>query len=418
MTRPGVPVAVGALALAAWGVASEWNLYPHPRITDVPVYEELGRRVAGGDVAYRDFDFEYPPLAAALLALPRLLPLSYSTGFSLLMSLALIVTALGVVATAHALGMSRRRQLAAGGAVALVPLLLGDFVQTRFDLAVAAPVAWALWAAVTLRWRSAWTLLAAAVALKLAPFVLVPLLVIWHAHHRGATDVLRRGVAAAGAVVATYLPFVVLAPAGVWRLFSYHLERPLQIESAGSAYLLGLDVLADIPVRVESSFGSQNLAGQGPAVVATIGTVVGVIAVAAVCIAFAVLLARPRNDGARLFVSAAATALTVALVTAKVLSPQFLLWLVPAVFLVSGRYGRFAFATAIGALLATQLYFPVRYWDLVALETGPIVLLVIRDTLLVVLTAAAWPRQSEETATLNGVIAVARPSEPASTTAP
>lgn len=418
MTRPGVPVAVGVLAVGVWAVASEWNLYPHARITDVPVYEELARRVAAGDIPYRDFDFEYPPVAVGLLALPRLVPLSYTSGFSLTMLIALVVTALGVVATARALGMSRGRQLAAGGAVALLPLLLGDFVQTRFDLAVAAPLAWTLWAAVTLRWRLAWTLLATAVALKLAPLVLVPLLVIWHLHHRRGASVARSGAAAAAAVAATYLPFVALAPAGVWRMFTYHLDRPLQIESTGSAYLLGLDVLADIPVRVQSSFGSQNLSGDGPAVVGAITTVLGLIAVVAICVGFAVFLGRRRSDGAQLFVTAAAATVTVAVVSAKVLSPQFLVWLVPAVFLVSGRYGRLAFAIAIGALVATQMYFPVRYWDLVALETGPIGLLVIRDTLLVLLAAAAWPRQPEETATLNASIAVASPSEPASTIAP
>ena len=76
------------------------------------------------------------------------------------------------------------------------------------------------------------------------------------------------------------------------------------------------------------------------------------------------------------------------------LSPQFLLWLVPAALLVTGRYGRSGRSRRRWAvLLATQLYFPVRYWDLVALETGPIALLVIRDTLLIVLLACAWPRR-------------------------
>ena len=120
--------------------------------------------------------------------------------------------------------------------------------------------------------------------------------------------------------------------------------------------------------------------------------------------------------GARLFVTGAATTLAVVVSAGKVLSPQFLLWLVPAALLVGGRYGRLALATTVGALVATQLYFPVRYWDLVALETGPIALLVIRNALLVILVASAWPRYAP--GTLNAAIDVARPSAPASTTAP
>ncbi len=419
MTRRGATGSVTAIAVIAWVIAANWDLYPHQHLTDLPVYDEVARRITDGAVPYRDFAFEYPPLAAVLMTVARLLPLPFSTTVSLLMLVALCATALGVAATAHALGMSRRRQLAAGGVVALLPLLLGDFVATRYDLAVAALLAWMLWAAVTLRWRTAWALLAAAVALKLAPIVLMPLLVIWHRKHRcGRVALGWAGLAGLG-VIATFLPFAALSPGGVWRMFSYHLDRPLQIESLGSAYMLGLHVLADIPLRVETTFGSQNLIGDGPAVLAAISIAFALIGVIAVCVTVAVLLRRaPDVAGAQLFVAGAAATLVVVVTAGKVLSPQFLLWIVPVALLVGGRYGRLAFATTVGALVATQLYFPVRYWDLVALETGPITLLVIRDTLLIVLVACAWPRQSYAPGTLNATIDVAKPSAPASTTAP
>jgi hypothetical protein len=262
-------------------------------------------------------------------------------------------------------------------------------------------------------------LLAAAVALKLAPIALVPLLVIWHRRYRGGRVALGGAGLAGLGVIATFLPFVALSPDGVWHMFSYHLERPLQIESLGSAYMLGLHALADIPLLVETTFGSQNLLGDGPAVIAAISTALALIGVIAVCVTVAVLLRQaPDIAGAQLFVTGAAATLVVVVVAGKVLSPQFLLWIVPAALLVGGRYGRLAFATTVGALVATQLYFPARYWDLVALETGPITLLVIRDTLLIVLVACAWPRQSYGPGTRNAAIGVASPSAPASTSAP
>jgi hypothetical protein len=391
--RRVLPAALVGVAIAAWAIADTWDPYPHQHLTDLPVYEDAARAITGGDVPYRDFAFEYPPLAAGLVTFARLLPISYGAAFSLMMLACLCAAVLGAVATARALGMGARRQAAVGGVIALVPFLLGDFLATRFDLALTALLAWTLWAAVSRRFTLAWALLACAVALKLVPIVLVPLLVVWHRRHRSARCTVTSASLAAAGVVAMFLPFVAVSPGGVWHMFEYHIDRPLQIESLGAGYLLGLHALADIGLRVDTTFGSQNVIGQGPDVIAAVSTALMLVGVAAVCATAIVLLRRiPRPDGAHLFVGACAATLAVTVVGGKVLSPQFLVWLLPATLLVTGRYGRGAFAVTVCAMIATQLYFPVRYWDLVGLETPAIALLVIRDALLVALVALAWPR--------------------------
>jgi hypothetical protein len=72
----------------------------------------------------------------------------------------------------------------------------------------------------------------------------------------------------------------------------------------------------------------------------------------------------------------------------KVLSPQFLIWLIPVVPLVAGRRGLIATLLLAAALVVTQLWFPYRYWELVlhfgALESW---LVLIRDLVLVALFA-------------------------------
>jgi hypothetical protein len=78
----------------------------------------------------------------------------------------------------------------------------------------------------------------------------------------------------------------------------------------------------------------------------------------------------------------------------KVLSPQFLIWLIPLVPLVRGRRGLLAGGLLAAALVLTQLWFPYRYWEL-ALEFDAAAswLVLLRDValvaLLVVLTVRA-----------------------------
>ena len=78
------------LAALAWIVASAWDPVHHQHLTDIPVYEDAAGRMADGQLPYRDFDFEYPPLAAVLQFAVRLC--WGASGFSLVMFLALVMT--------------------------------------------------------------------------------------------------------------------------------------------------------------------------------------------------------------------------------------------------------------------------------------------------------------------------------------
>lgn len=390
-----LPWMVALLAVVVWVIPLQTGFYSDGVLTDIPVYQGVYDQIADGGIPYRDFALEYPPLAAALFWLAGILPGGYATAFSALMLACLVATALAGVAIARALGFSRRRQAAVGIAVAAAPLLVGALVETRYDLALAAAMSWMLWAAVTRRDALMWTLLGAAVLIKVVPLALIPVLIIWRRRDIGLARSLGGCAWMLAGVAAVLLPFVIMAPSGTWDMAAYHLDRPLQIESTGSAYMLSLHALADIPLSVRSSFGSQGLSGDGPAIVAGLSTaaMLALVVVISWCLARGLHRARHPGD-ARLFVAAACSVIVALLATGKVLSPQFVLWLLPLGLLVGGRYGRAAFALTVAVLLATLAYFPHLYWDLVDLETWPIALLVLRDALLIALLAAAWPRPS------------------------
>jgi hypothetical protein len=102
---------------------------------------------------------------------------------------------------------------------------------------------------------------------------------------------------------------------------------------------------------------------------------------------------RPRDTETLVRACVAAVCLFVAF--GKVLSPQYMIWLIPLVPLVRGRRGLVAGAVFALALVLTQLWFPDRYWNLVYGFGGyESALVLVRDLVLLALLAVlAWPER-------------------------
>ena len=339
MTRRFPPsaeaLAAGGLFLACFGLVHRW-FWAHGQLVDWPTYRNYGDAILHhGRIPYRDFAVEYPP--GALPPFIAAAPFGdYAAAFAWLMA-ACGVALVFVVA---------RVRPAAAFFVALAPVLAGSLILSRFDLWPALLATAAIVALLAERHRLGWALLGAAVAAKLWPFVLVPLALVWS---------IRRGrgwsaLAGAAVVAAVFLPFVLLSPNGVWTSLRGQASRPLQIESLGASLFMTFGH----PV-VSSSHGSQNVDGHGG--VATAFAVLQVVVLVALWVAFA----RGPATGNR-FVRYCAAAVCAFIAFGKVLSPQFLLWLVPLVPLVRGRRGLAATVLLTLALVLTQVWFPQRYW--------------------------------------------------------
>jgi uncharacterized membrane protein len=388
--------AAAALFVLSWA-ALDTGFYARDRIVDTPVYERYGAAMADGEVPYRDFRPEYPPAALPTFALPALLRAelgleAFERVFAWLMA-ACGVAAVGLVAVAlHGLGASRARAGGALGLVALFPLALGSVVLSRYDLWPAALTAGALAAFVHGRDRLGAGALGLAVAAKLYPGVLAPLAAVWIWRRRGRRAALAAGAVFAAVVLACFLPFALVAPEGLGASLWRQLSRPLQIETLGAAAAIVLHNLGAIEVEMVGSHGSQNLAGAPGLVLGAVHSVVQAAVLVAVWAAFA----RGEMNRERL-VRFAALAVVAFVALGKVLSPQFLIWLVPLVPLVAGRRGLRASALLAVALVATQLWFPYRYWDYAReLDAAVASLVLARDLVLVALLAVlAWPARPE-----------------------
>src|SRR4029079_9754818 len=192
----------------------------------------------------------------------------------------------------------------------------------------------------------------------------------------------------AGVVALIFLPFVRLSPGGVWDSLHRQADRPLQIESLGASFLLVAHQFGFWTVHLNLSHGSQNQGGSLADTLAAVQSAVQALVVIGLWLAVA---RAPPTPERLVRYSAACVAAFIAF--GKVLSPQFLIWLLPLVPLVRGRRGLTASALLGLALLLTQVLFPIRYFDLVDVGGVPSCVLLARDlvlvALLVVLTAPA-----------------------------
>jgi uncharacterized membrane protein len=349
--------AASGLFLGCFGLVHLW-FWAHGQLVDWPTYQVYGTAIDHGQFPYRDFHPEYPPGALPIFVLPTAFS-DYATAFAWVMA-ACGVLMVGVVS------FVRRT---AGLYAALAPVLVGSLILSRYDLWPSLLLASALAALLADRHRLGWALLGAAVAAKLWPLVVVPIALVWSVRRGRGWSAL----AGAAVVAVAFGPFAVVTENGLAYSLRGQASRPLQVESLGAALLTTFG-----HPHVVSTHGSQNIAGHGG--VAAVLSAVAVVAVVAAWLAFA--RDEARNGDSLVRHSAAAVCAFVAF--DKVLSPQYLLWLIPLVPLVRGVRGLAATVVLTIACVLTQVWFPLRYWHYVyGFHLAWVVLL--RDLLLVAL---------------------------------
>ena len=366
--------------------ALHWGFYQHNLILDTVEYHRYGNAIVHGHVPYRDFAVEYPPGALPAFTVPALAYAGfsfYNRAFQILMALCGVGVLLAMTVALRSLGASLQRTAAALAFAALAPLVLGSVILYRYDLWPAALTVAGLAALLAGRERLGFASLGLGIAAKVFPAVVLPPAFVYVWRTRGRRDALICVGLAAAVVAIVLVPFLALAPGELWDSVVHQTTRPLQLESLASGVLLAAHQVGGLAITMDSSHGSQNLAGSLPHALGTVSTVLLVVALLAIWFAAARGPATPER-----LVRHSAASLVAFVALSKVLSPQFLIWLIPIVPLVRGRRGLAASALLGLALLLTQLWFPIRYWDLaLRFASFPSWAVLARDLVLLALLA-------------------------------
>lgn len=379
-----------ALVLIVAALTPTSALYPDQG--DVGLYLEKARAVASGSLPYRDVRFEYPPAALIPMVVPYLAALTADISLDTYKVLfagweALLLLALGVVVGWIGARLGDRRT-----ALRLIVVTIGAVlaITWRYDLFPALLTAIALWAALERRLVVVGFALGVGVLAKLYPIALLPALALPWLVPFDLARLVRLGAAFGLTVLAGLAPFVAIAGDDAFAFLGYQVGRGLQIESVGGGLAVLAGLLGGEAPRL--SYGFSAVQVEGPLAHALLG-VLPIVTV----IGFGVLAwfgwARVRReatddgsggDGIRpeTLVTLAFASLLVLLVTSKVYSIQYVVWVVPFVALLRGR--QFWLGAAVVAL--TMPIHPILYSDLVDQQALPILVLNLRNALVVALT--------------------------------
>jgi hypothetical protein len=379
---------------AGWALTLWVAPWSDERVNDLFVYRSYAEPVLAGALPYRDVFSEYPPLASAAVALPGLAGTD-AESFRLAFAGWTLALAAAVVLLCGALagrtGGNRRRALSAA---ALMPLLCGALVRTHFDL---APVALTLTALLLLcreRPRAGLAVLGLGVMTKGFPLVVAPVALAWLAG-RGRTREAWQAAAALLTVVAVLGGAALAAsPDGALDAVRYHLDRPVQVESTPALGVIALDGVGLGEALAVKSHRSDGLVHPAD------GFVIGALAALMAGLLALLALLASKRPAPRDLVLASLAAVTAFAVLGKVLSPQFVIWVLPmGALAVAWRMHALAAAVAAAAIL-TQIEFPARYFELVAREPFPLAVVALRNAALaaalVLAVRALQPRRHKQ----------------------
>jgi len=371
--------ALGLLVLG-WALTLWVAPWSDERVNDLFVYRVFAEPVLAGGLPYRDVFFEYPPLAAPVIALPGVTGTgaeAFRLSFAAWMLLAAGALVLLCGALAARTGGDHRRALFAA---ALAPVACGALLRTHFDLVPVVLTLAALWLVCLDKPRSGLAVLGVGVLVKGFPLVAVPVVLAWLLGRGRRREALEGAAACIAVLLAGAVAALAVSPDGAADALRYHLERPVQLESVAAMLLLALDGAGLGEAVSVSSHRSDGLLHPLDGAVAWLGVLVLVVVVTWI----AALAARgdAAGDERRRLVLAALGAVTAFAVLGKVLSPQFVIWVLPLGALAfAWRMHALALAV-LAALVLTQVEFPAHYFDVVAREPLALALVALRDLVL------------------------------------
>jgi len=316
-------------------------------------------------------EVEYPPFALVFFAIPRLFastPLGYEIAFS---AEVFVFFMAGLIVIGKLAKRYHQSQYMAMLIYTALMLLMLEFVLDRYDIFPAVLTLLSFYCLVTKRYAWAFVLLSIATMTKLYPAVLFPIYLVPFIFNRDWSNVLKGTAAFILTGILIVLPFILLDSETALHFLSYHMDRPLHVESAAASLIELASVLGMTNVWVEFGYGADNLMGSWPDAVVPYLLPFMIFVLAVVYALHAYMLSRLRkekqdNENNRMIhlSGAALLALLAFIIFGKVFSSQYLIWIIPFVALmtmtsIDHTSKSYIFGLSVLVIILTQLNFAV-----------------------------------------------------------
>ncbi|WP_344443990.1 glycosyltransferase family 87 protein [Kitasatospora nipponensis] len=347
--------------------------------TDVSViYHGWYEVLQTGTFPMDDVTWQYPPGAALVMLLPGLLPWSYLISFFVL-CVVFDTLAIGMLVRS---GLRKGRSFAGAWVWVIGVPLLGPTVYCRYDILVTA-VAVAGLLIVLRRPVLGGMLLGLGGLVKLWPLLALA------GTPRGRRT--RLSWTAAAAMLSALAFLLAAGMNGAFEFLTFQANRGIEVESLGALPLHFARLFGDWHGLVSMNYGSVELLGPWVPVISK-------VSIGATLVGFGWLLywrLRARRWQPSTTYDAALAALLIFTVTSRVISPQYMVWLVgiAAVCLtVRGSSQRPVAVMVLVATVLTTIEFPMIFGQIVSSQPWGVVVLAARNLLLLAATIVSCRR--------------------------
>ncbi|MBD2080983.1 glycosyltransferase family 87 protein [Leptolyngbya sp. FACHB-17] len=369
---------------------------------DISIYYDYSLNLLKGQFPYTDFNFEYPPLALLPIALPQLpsvvQPLNF-TAYAILLFIQnaffshLIAVVLSRIIAAWQTKKAAIRTISFYAAL-IVPNLIVVFC--RYDIFAALLTVIAFWAVLKQRPTQAGIWLGLGIAAKLYPVALIPIFSIYYFTKRQYQASAKFLLGNILTVAVIFLPFALAAQEKFFSFLTYHRQRGLHIETLPGGILLLLSKFGFIDASFELNYGAFHFTSE---IATPILKVLPILTWSLLGITLFYCVKGFRQEyvaSGEITYRTLATYITITLlvfmITAKVFSPQYLVWVLPFLPLLRLNRITIAFITAIS--VTTFLVYPVLYGRLLNLRIIALFVLNIRNVLIAAFAAYLLVDQS------------------------
>lgn len=347
-------VAIQVLGLLIVGLSTIFKMVG---THDLNIYYKSSVYLLEGKLPYRDFNLEYPPLALLPFVLPRIVALGLAKNYYIYAFLFLLENIL--FSTINMLLLIRVKTVRSSenqSIKVLVLYTLSTFIISpillwRYDLFPTVLTVLALVAVLSNRSTLAGISLGLGVAAKLYPLMLLPVFTLYFFTNKSYRAILNICLGTVGAVCLSFLPFLITTKDKLFSFFLYHQERGLQIESLPAGIISLLHKWGFIELKTIAGYGSRDIVSPVDHIVLAVLPLVFIILYISMLVSCWYRFREERHKDKLIkidsLVAYTLLALLIFIITNKVFSPQYIVWIIPFAALLKPRQAIFMLAICI-----------------------------------------------------------------------